>query len=337
MEDLKKVQEFFSKPMSEELDLSNPEFTDSGLQMYLINLNKELSYYLKKGEAADLRYAEMLKKDIADARAELDRRIKSKKGTNEAKQETGVGMVKKQLDALGVKYEMSKTDKVRPFKVIYQPINKSDEFYDKFENIVDLFNLKGIVKSSMNEAKQEDPTDIIAMDVPLFLRMLEYAREDAEQDVDLHKVTERAIEAVKLRGLLSMEDYQDIVGEPQKIEEDAFEDTWVGNRKTAQSFVDQYKDNPFKETDIKYAQAYLNIDDLVDANKYWNNFNLAGKTSGVSSMKSLKELVKGTLTEKKKKRDRCLRIADRKFKKPSAYKSAAATRCRQGEIWQDLK
>jgi len=69
-------------------------------------------------------------------------------------------------------------------------------------------------KQGMNEAKQEDPTDIIAMDVPLFLRMLEYAREDAEQDIDLHKVTERAIEAVKLRGLLSMEDYQDIVGEP---------------------------------------------------------------------------------------------------------------------------
>jgi hypothetical protein len=214
MEDLKKVQEFFSKPIREELDLSNPEFTDSGLQMYLINLNKELSYYLGKGEAADLRYAEMLKKDIADAKAELDRRIKSKKGTNEAKQETSVDMAKRQLDALGVKYEISKTDKVRPFKVIYQPINKSDEFYDKFEDIVDLFNLKGVVKSSMNEAKQEDPTDIIAMDVPLFLRMLEYAREDAEQDVDLHKVTERAIEAVKLRGLLSMEDYQDIVGEP---------------------------------------------------------------------------------------------------------------------------
>ena len=69
------------------------------------------------------------------------------------------------------------------------------------------------LKNQINE-EQEDPTDIIAMDVPLFLRMLEYAREDAEQDIDLHKVTERAIEAVKLRGLLSMEDYQDIVGEP---------------------------------------------------------------------------------------------------------------------------
>jgi hypothetical protein len=46
---------------------------------------------------------------------------------NEAKEETGVDMAKKQLDALGVKYEMSKTDKVRPFKVIYRPINKDDK------------------------------------------------------------------------------------------------------------------------------------------------------------------------------------------------------------------
>jgi hypothetical protein len=151
MEDLKRVQEFFSKPLSEKLNLSDPEITDSGLQMHLINLNKELSYYLEKGEASDLRYAEMLKKDIADARAELDKRIKSKKGTN--------------------------------------------------------------------EAQQEDPTDIIAMDVPLFIRMLEYAREDAQTDMDLHNVTERAIEAVKLRGLLSMEDYNDLVGGSEQVDE----------------------------------------------------------------------------------------------------------------------
>ena len=70
---------------------------------------------------------------------------------DEAKEETAVDMAKKQLDALGVKYEMSKTDKVRPFKVIYRPINKSDKFYDEFEDIVDLFNLKGFVKQSMRK------------------------------------------------------------------------------------------------------------------------------------------------------------------------------------------
>jgi hypothetical protein len=69
------------------------------------------------------------------------------------KKETAVDMAKKRLNQLGVKYEMSKTDKVRPFKVIYKPINKSDRWYDEFEDIVDLFNLRGFVKSSMDEAK----------------------------------------------------------------------------------------------------------------------------------------------------------------------------------------
>lgn len=49
------------------------------------------------------------------------------------------------------------------------------------------------------------------------------------------------------------------------------------------------------------------------------------------------EKEKVTLNEKKKKRDRCLRIADRKYKKPSAYKSGAVVRCRRGDIWKDLK
>ena len=51
----------------------------------------------------------------------------------------------------------------------------------------------------------------------------------------------------------------------------------------------------------------------------------------------LRKLVKEILNEQKAKRDRCLRIADRKFDKPSAYKSGAVVRCRQGKIWKDLK
>jgi hypothetical protein len=33
-----------------------------------------------------------------------------------------------------------------------------------------------------------NPKDIIKLDVPLFIRLLEYAREDAKSDMDLHKV-----------------------------------------------------------------------------------------------------------------------------------------------------
>ena len=39
----------------------------------------------------------------------------------------------------------------------------------------------------------------------------------------------------------------------------------------------------------------------------------------------------------KEKLDRCLRIADRKFDKPSAYKSGAVVRCRKGDIWKGIK
>jgi hypothetical protein len=56
-------------------------------------------------------------------------------------------------------------------------------------------------------------------------------------------------------------------------------------------------------------------------------------------MLNLKQLIKEEILilEEKTKRDRCLRIADRKYDKPSAYKSGAVVRCRKGDIWKDLK
>ena len=52
-------------------------------------------------------------------------------------------------------------------------------------------------------------------------------------------------------------------------------------------------------------------------------------------MIKLKDLLLEALEEKKA--DRCKRIADRRYSKPSAYKSGAIVRCRQGKIWKDLK
>ena len=53
-------------------------------------------------------------------------------------------------------------------------------------------------------------------------------------------------------------------------------------------------------------------------------------------MDRLEKLINEVLEEEKNKRDRCLRIADRKFDKPSAYKSGAVVRCRQGKIWKGI-
>jgi len=54
-------------------------------------------------------------------------------------------------------------------------------------------------------------------------------------------------------------------------------------------------------------------------------------------MTRLEKIINEVLQEEKEKRDRCLRIADRKFDKPSAYKSGAVVRCRQGDIWKGIK
>ena len=51
----------------------------------------------------------------------------------------------------------------------------------------------------------------------------------------------------------------------------------------------------------------------------------------------LTHLIEQLILEEKKKADRCLRIARRKFDKSSAYRSGAIVRCRQGKIWKGLK
>jgi len=61
--------------------------------------------------------------------------------------------------------------------------------------------------------------DTITLDVPLFIRLLEYAREDAQTDMDLHNVAENAIGLALSGKVLTMNDYNMIVGSPEDIEE----------------------------------------------------------------------------------------------------------------------
>lgn len=65
-----------------------------------------------------------------------------------------------------------------------------------------------------------NPPDVISLDVPLFIRMLEYAREDAKTDMDLHDVAEKMI-ALSITGrTLNMGDYEMVVGD-QSLDENA--------------------------------------------------------------------------------------------------------------------
>lgn len=63
---------------------------------------------------------------------------------------------------------------------------------------------------------KDDDVDTVTLDVPLLLRMMEYAREDAQEDMDLHNAAERMIAMAK-DGPLSMDDYESIVGNVEAL------------------------------------------------------------------------------------------------------------------------
>ena len=66
------------------------------------------------------------------------------------------------------------------------------------------------------EVSNTNPTDRVTMDIPLLLRVLEFAKEDAKTDMDLHDVTENLIDLSKSGQPLSMKDYEDVVDIPNR-------------------------------------------------------------------------------------------------------------------------
>jgi hypothetical protein len=65
---------------------------------------------------------------------------------------------------------------------------------------------------SNRKQSKSNPIDTITMDVPLFIRMMEFAREDAKSDLDLHDVAEKAISLSNNGKTLTMSDYETMFG-----------------------------------------------------------------------------------------------------------------------------
>ena len=68
--------------------------------------------------------------------------------------------------------------------------------------------------------------DVVKMDIPLLIRLLEYAREDAKTDMDLHNVTEKLIQFSEEGDTLTMDHYDAIVGEQELLPEPTNESCW---------------------------------------------------------------------------------------------------------------
>ena len=58
---------------------------------------------------------------------------------------------------------------------------------------------------------EKNPIDTVRMDIPLLIRVMEFAKEDAKTDMDLHVAAENMIELSKKDRVLNMDDYNNIV------------------------------------------------------------------------------------------------------------------------------
>jgi hypothetical protein len=59
--------------------------------------------------------------------------------------------------------------------------------------------------------EETNPEDKVILDIPLFIRLLEYAREDAQADVDLHFMADNAIRLSTEGETLTMDHYDQII------------------------------------------------------------------------------------------------------------------------------
>jgi hypothetical protein len=117
------------------------------------------------------------------------------------------------------------------------------------------------------------------------------------------------------------------------------QDKWV-----LSNIVPMFLEAIKSSTTIQEEQIIISqLNKLLDNFEFRYNQIFEGKNKIAHQInQNLQELIEKikkdfNIQEEKSKRDRCLRIADRKFDKPSAYKSGAVVRCRKGDIWKGIK
>jgi hypothetical protein len=125
-------------------------------------------------------------------------------------------------------------------------VDLRDDIITAAENLYKLHN------ESVNEVEETsgDVIDTVTLDVPLFIRMLEYAKEEAADDMDLHELATKTIALSKQRGILSMEDYDTLIPAMEQVDENLKDEAkiyWMQQLK--QGKIDKLPDNP--------KQAYM--------------------------------------------------------------------------------
>jgi hypothetical protein len=108
--------------------------------------------------------------------------------------------------------------------------------------------------------------DIVKLDVPLFIRLLELAREDVKQDADLHDVAEAVIK-LSQNDVATMADYDQIVGFMQKQGDTATEDHSPEDPNASYNVGEYDREGDMAKDQLRVANdAAQELYDILDAN-----------------------------------------------------------------------
>lgn len=104
--------------------------------------------------------------------------------------------------------------------------------------------------------------DIVQLDVPLFIRLLELSREDIKADADIHDVAEIVIRMSK-EGPVTMANYDDIVGFMQKQGKTAEEEFAPDDIRRFRQIVDLADSGENTEYSNTPKEEYAGIDSVT--------------------------------------------------------------------------
>lgn len=85
---------------------------------------------------------------------------------------------------------------------------------------ITIIDKNNFIQLPVDIQESENEEDKITVDVPLLIRLLEYAREDVKDDVTIHNVATRMIELSEEGDYLTMKHYAEIVGKPSIMTEE---------------------------------------------------------------------------------------------------------------------
>lgn len=69
------------------------------------------------------------------------------------------------------------------------------------------------------KSEEANPTDSVTLDIPLLIRLMEYAKEDAQDDMALHRIAEKLIKLSQDNEVLSMDQYDAVVTDKDVAED----------------------------------------------------------------------------------------------------------------------